>query len=87
MWPWPRPVRTGSTVGTKRSSKNVASTLKVNPYFVREYESATRCYPARKIVDIISLLREYDMRSKGYGGDTTPEGELLRELIFKILQL
>jgi len=70
-----------------RSRQNVASTLKIHPYFIREYESAARRYPAGKLVEIISLLREYDMRSKGYRGDTTPAGELLRELIFKILHL
>lgn len=70
-----------------KSRQNVASTLKINPYFIQEYESAARRYSAAKVVDIISLLREYDMRSKGYDGDATPDGELLRELIFKILHL
>ncbi len=68
-----------------RSRQNVAATLKVNPYFVQDYEAASRRYSAAKLVDIISLLRTYDMRSKGYNGNTTPAGELLRELIFKIL--
>ncbi len=68
-----------------RSKQNVAATLKVNPYFVQDYETAARRYPAAKLVDIISLLRVYDMRSKGYHGSTTPAGELLRELVFKIL--
>ena len=68
-----------------RSKQNVAATLKVNPYFVKDYEAASRRYSAAKLVDIISLLRTYDMRSKGYNGNTTPAGELLRELVFKIL--
>ncbi|MEN8204314.1 MAG: DNA polymerase III subunit delta [Bacteroidota bacterium] len=70
-----------------RSKQNVASTLKVNPFFVKDYEAAARLYSAGKLVQIISLLRSFDMRSKGYKGNTTPEGELLRELIFKILHL
>ncbi|MEN8158227.1 MAG: DNA polymerase III subunit delta [Bacteroidota bacterium] len=68
-----------------RSKQNVAATLKVNPYFVKDYESAAKRYSAAKVVDIISQLRTYDMRSKGYNGNTTPAGELLRELLFKIL--
>ena len=68
-----------------RSRQNVAATLKVNPYFVQDYEAAARRYSAAKLVDVISLLRTYDMRSKGYSGNTTPAGELLRELVFKIL--
>jgi len=70
-----------------RSKQNVASKLKVNPFFVKDYENAARLYSAGKLVHIISLLRSYDMRSKGYKGNTSPEGELLRELIFKILHL
>ena len=70
-----------------KSRQNVASTLKIHPYFIRDYESAARRYSAGKLVDIISLLREYDMRSKGYRSDTTPAGELLKEMTFKILHL
>ncbi len=70
-----------------RSKQNVAATLKVNPFFVQDYEAAVRRYSAGKLVEIISLLRTYDMRSKGYNGNTTPAGELLKELVFKILHL
>lgn len=68
-----------------RSQQNVASTLKVNPFFVKDYEAAAQRYSAAKVVAIIALLREYDLRSKGYNGNTTPAGELLREMVFKIL--
>ena len=68
-----------------KSRQNLASTLKVNPFFVKDYQAAANRYPAAKLVEIISLLRTYDMRSKGFEGDTTPSGELTRELIFKIL--
>ena len=70
-----------------RSKQNVAATLKVNPFFVKDYEASARLYSAGKLVQIISLLRSYDMRSKGYSGNTTSQGELQRELIFKILHL
>ncbi len=70
-----------------RSKQNVAATLKINPFFVQEYEAAARHYPAGKVVDIISLLRTYDLKSKGYNGNTTEAGELLKELVFKILHL
>lgn len=70
-----------------RSKQNLAATLKVNPFFVSEYENASRRYSAGRLVQIISLLRTYDMRSKGYNGNTTPDGELMKELVFKILHL
>ncbi len=68
-----------------KSRKNIASVLKVNPYFVSEYEQAAKRYNASKTARIISWLREYDMRSKGYGNTSASEEDLLKELIFKIM--
>ena len=68
-----------------KSKNNVASTLKVNPFFVRDYELAARNYPKGKLVKIISYLREYDLKSKGVNNNSVSEGELLKELIYKIL--
>lgn len=63
----------------------VAAELKVNPYFVKDYIEASKKYNLRKVVEIISYLREYDLKSKGYGAVSVSHGELLKELIFKIL--
>ncbi len=67
-----------------KSQGNLASILQVNPYFVKDYLIAIKKYPAKKLVEIISLLREYDMKSKGVDSSAEP-GELLRELMFKIM--
>ena len=68
-----------------KSQTAVASALKINPYFVREYEAAARKYPAAKITQIISLFREYDLKSKGVGSSSASDSDLMREMIFKIL--
>lgn len=69
-----------------KSRANVASQLKVNPFFVQEYELAARNFNFDKTCQIISLLREYDLKSKGVDNTgNTEEGELLRELVWKIL--
>lgn len=71
---------------TKDKTKtHVASILKVNPFFVQEYQLAARSYSTGKLANIISLLREYDLRSKGVKNATMSDCELLRELIYKIL--
>ncbi len=62
-----------------------ASALKVNPFFVKQYEAAARKYPAAKIIQIISVLREYDLKSKGVGSSSASDGDLMRELVFKIV--
>ena len=68
-----------------KSVKNVASVLKLNPYFIADYQLASKNYTPAKVVGIISLLREYDLKSKGFGNVSIPHGELLKELIYKIL--
>ncbi|PLX19385.1 MAG: DNA polymerase III subunit delta [Marinilabiliales bacterium] len=72
-------------VKNKNDKRNVAATLKVNPYFVGDYEKAARNYNPKKTVEVISLLREYDLKSKGYQNVSTSHGELLKELVYKIL--
>ena len=72
---------------TDKSKNNVAAVLKVNPFFVREYENSASKYNVPKTMQIISLLRTYDMKSKGFGDPGTEPGDLLKELIFRILHL
>jgi DNA polymerase-3 subunit delta len=62
-----------------------ATALGINPYFVKEYERASKNYSFPKLTHIISLLREYDIRSKGVDNASTGEGELLKEMMFRIL--
>jgi DNA polymerase-3 subunit delta len=68
-----------------RSRSNLASVLRVDPYFIPDYEKAAKMYPPARTVKIIALLREYDRKSKGIGHAGTPPGELLKELVYKIL--
>ncbi len=68
-----------------KGKANVAKELSVNPYFVQDYAIGARNYSGRKVVAVISTLREYDMKSKGFGNVSADTGDLLKELIFKIL--
>jgi len=72
---------------TDKSKNNVAAALKVNPYFVKDYENSAAKYNVSKTVQVISLLRTFDMKAKGYGDPGTEPGDLLKELVFKILHL
>jgi DNA polymerase-3 subunit delta len=66
------------------SPKNVASALRVNPYFVGEYQIAAKNYPMKKVSSIISHLREMDLKGKGVGATAVPQSDLLKELMVKI---
>ena len=66
------------------SPKNVASALRINPYFVSEIQTAARNYPMKQVSQIISNLREMDMKGKGVGAQNLSQNDLLKELLVKI---
>ncbi|MBK5721519.1 DNA polymerase III subunit delta [Dysgonomonas sp. Marseille-P4677] len=55
-----------------------------NPYQAKDYVTALRNYNAFKCMEILSLLRTYDAKCKGVDNVSTPDGELLKELLYKI---
>ena len=67
-----------------KSQGNVAKVLKVNPYFVKDYETAARNYPMKKVSAIVAALREIDLKSKGVGANALPPNELLKEMLIAI---
>lgn len=67
-----------------KNPKNVASVLKVNPFFVKDYELAARNYPMKKVSAIVSTLKDIDLKSKGVGGNSLPQSDLLKEMLAKI---
>lgn len=69
-----------------KSRNGLAAELGVSSYFVEEYTRAASYYPVGKIVSIVSFLREADIKSKGMGG-TYEEGDIYKELIFKIMHV
>lgn len=54
-------------------------------FFVDKYNSASRIYPPAKSLEILGLIRQYDLKSKGMGTGSLTDGEILRELILKIV--
>ena len=68
-----------------KSQNNVAAVLQVHPFFVKTYVAAAKNYNIKKVVEIVSILREYDMRSKGFGNNAASPADLQREMIYRIL--
>ncbi len=67
------------------SSKNVASVLGINPFFVSEFQIAAKNYPMKKVSQILSTLRELDLKGKGVGANNLSQADLLKELLVKII--
>ncbi len=71
--------------GLKDKSKfNVAKALGVNPFFVDEYVIAARNFPMRKVSQIIEVIRDIDVKSKGVGAGSMKEDDMLKEMVYKI---
>lgn len=69
-----------------KNPRNVASAIGVNPYFVNEFITASKNYSMRQVSQIISTIREFDLKSKGVNANATPQGDLLKELMVKIMK-
>ena len=69
--------------GMKNEEK--AKLLGVNPYFLKEYDTAVRNFPVQRCMKVISLLEEYDFKGKGGGSGEASQEELLMELVSKIV--
>lgn len=67
-----------------KSRDHVAKALGIRPFFVVDYITAAKNYPMRKVAQIIALLRDADVKSKGVGASQSNE-DILKELLFKIL--
>ena len=71
--------------GAGRQEK--AAVLGVNPYFLTEYDTASRNYPPKKCIEAVSLIKEYDFKGKGGNAGEATQAELLTELVARLLNL
>ena len=67
------------------SNAQLAGKIGVNPYFLKQYEQASRFYSKGKLAKIFSYLRHYDLMSKGVNNSSVKDDEILKEMIFKIM--
>ncbi|MBE98994.1 DNA polymerase III subunit delta [Flavobacterium coralii] len=67
-----------------KSPGNVSKVLRVNPYFLKDYDIALRNYPMKKVSAIVAALRDIDVKSKGVGANAVSQHDLLKEMLVKI---
>jgi DNA polymerase-3 subunit delta len=68
-----------------KSDINVASTLRINKFFAKDYHKAAKIYPMKKISSIITLIKNIDLKSKGYGVSNNSQQNILNQLIIQIM--
>lgn len=67
------------------SDGEIASKTGIPPFQVSKHKPYLRVYNPKKISANIATLHEYDLKSKGLGNSQFTDGELMRELIFKLM--
>lgn len=68
--------------------KDILAALKLrSAFFLREYRTAATNFSRAKTEEVIGLLREYDLKSKGvdYVATGKDDSELLKEMVWRIL--
>ncbi|MCB0429206.1 MAG: DNA polymerase III subunit delta [Flavobacteriales bacterium] len=70
----------------KRKPRNeLAAALRVNPYFLKDYERYAKHFNPSQTRDAIRILRDYDLKSKGVGNASNSQGELLQEMVWRLM--
>ncbi len=70
-----------------KSERNIASVLKVNPYFAKDYLTGIRNYNLTATFNCIRFLKDADLQSKGIKGGSMKEEDIMKELVFKLLHV
>lgn len=69
-----------------KSESNVASQLGIHPFVAKNLVIAAKRYTPTKLYEIIGILREYDMKTKGFEvSGMVSTADLQKEMIYKIL--
>ncbi len=68
-----------------KSRDAVSAALKVHPFVAGELVTSSKIYSPKKIAANIAVLHEYDLKSKGVGNSSFTHGQLMKELIFRLM--
>ncbi len=58
-----------------------------HPFFINEVREAAQCYSLKNATRVISILREFNMKERGVGSSAVSSGDLLTEMVYKILNV
>ena len=67
------------------STAEIASKLRIPPYFAKNYQAALTHYPLPKVIQNLHHLHQTDLHIKGIGFPTTPDTTLLKNLVAHLI--
>jgi DNA polymerase III subunit delta len=68
-----------------RDEKTVASSIGVNPYFVRDYLQTAMKFSNHEVEKILLLLHQYNLRGIGINDAGSDDAMLLKEMVVKMI--
>lgn len=68
-----------------KSPASLASAIGVAPFLVAQYTQAARIYNPKKLAENIAVLQEYDLKSKGIDNSSSTDGELMKEMMYRLM--
>ena len=68
-----------------KSERSLVGLLKISPYAARDYFSALRHYTTPQLVGCVQSILEADLKIKGVNAGTVAEGQILRELVYRLI--
>ena len=72
--------------GAHTNDKDLMAALQLKSiFFLNEYKDALRQYSLSQLENILFLLREYDLKSKGVNSKVSSEGQLCKEMISRMI--
>ena len=68
-----------------KSKESIAASMRVPPFVAGQLMGSAKIYNPKKIAANITILHEYDLKSKGINNSSFTDGELMKELIYQIM--
>lgn len=68
-----------------KSDKALVSLLKISPFAARDYSNALHNYSSQHLVGCVKVIAETDLKLKGVNSSAIGEGQILRELVYKLI--
>jgi len=66
--------------------QSLAKAIGTNPYFVKDYRKAAANFPRTKLMKVMEILHDIDLKLKGIGNTSARHKELMREMVARILR-
>ena len=68
-----------------KQKEAIAQAIKVHPFVAGKIISSSKIYNPKKIAANIAILHEYDLKSKGIENPSATAGQLMKELMYKLM--